>query len=73
MILTLWLAHSVEAVALPVLAGLGSTLQDIVMVEGQVIVTCPDNGAMEAKASTIDKVHHANLLLKIEPWGLAPG
>ncbi|MEO7927097.1 MAG: hypothetical protein ABIR93_10265 [Saprospiraceae bacterium] len=66
-------AHKVVAVAVPVLAGIGFTLHDMVMVDGQVIVTCPDNGAMEAKASTTDKVHHANLLFKVDPWGLAPG
>ncbi len=65
--------HVVVAVAVPVFAGPGSTLHDIVFVGGQVIETCPEIGAEWAKASHTDKALHINLFFKEEPWGLAPG
>ena len=57
----------------PVLAGKGGTLQEMVMGTGQVIVTWPVKIAEWATISHTDKAHHANLLFKEEPWGLAPG
>jgi hypothetical protein len=64
--------HVVEAEALPVMAGKGSTLQDMVMMGGQVIETCPVTIPTWAKVSQTDIANHVHLFFKREPWGLAP-
>jgi hypothetical protein len=59
----------VVAVAVPVLAGIGGTLQEIVMVVGQLMVTAPFmrvNGAIESQTA-------ANHQRKFRLWGLDPG
>ena len=64
--------HVVEAVALPVIAGKGSTLHDMVMIGGQVIETCPVTIPTWAKVSQTDKANLVHFFFKEEPWGLAP-
>ncbi len=65
--------HCVVAVAVPVVAGTGGTLHEMVIVPGHVMDTCPERGAVEAKASIAKAMNHVNLLFREEPWGLAPG
>ena len=59
----------VVAVAVPVLAGRGGTLQEIVMVVGQVMVTAPFTKVREARVSHTAIIHEPILRL----WGLDPG
>ena len=58
----------VVAVAVPVLAGIGGTLQEMVMVGGQVMVTAPFMRVKGAKVSQTAKNHQLFRL-----WGLDPG
>jgi len=59
----------VVAVAVPVLAGRGGTLQDIVVVGGQVMVTVPLTRVSGARASHTAVIHQPILRL----CGLDPG
>ena len=64
--------HKVVAVAVPVLAGVGATLHEMVRVGGQVMVTCPCTNTKGAIASHPARTHIATLLVKGCPWGLEP-
>ncbi len=66
-------AQRVVPVALPVLAGVGAVLHEIVMVDGQVMVTCPCINTKGPKASHTERTHQATFRLKCAPWGLEPG
>ena len=59
----------VVAVAVPVLAGIGGTLQEMVMVGGQVMVTAPFIRVNGARANQTAANHKPILRL----WGLDPG
>ena len=61
------------AVAVPVTAGIGAVLQEIVIVLGQVMVTWPCNNATGARARMIANVRPSRPLLREGVWGLAPG
>lgn len=62
----------VVAVAVPVLAGVGGVLHEILTVGGQVMVTCPCINAKGAKASQTAKIHLGTPLLEVFPYGLEP-
>lgn len=59
----------VVAVAVPVLAGIGGTLQEMVIVVGQVMVTAPFIRVNGARANQTAVIHQPILRL----WGLDPG
>lgn len=62
------------AVAEPVLAGNGGTLQEMLTVGGQVmLVIWPCINTKGASASHPEITHNATLRLKGVPWGLEPG
>jgi hypothetical protein len=65
--------HKVVAVADPVRDGNGSTLHEMVVVVGQVMVTWATAIVTEAKRNQSDKANPGNLLLRKERCGLAPG
>jgi hypothetical protein len=65
--------QEVVPVAVPVLAGMGGTLQDILILGGHVMDTWPKRLAMVADASRRMLSHPALLLRRSGVWGLAPG